>query len=265
VSNEPSGFLISPARVIRALARMAGLLFLAHGAALLTAQQYPHKLTRELAALFDLTAERNIPTLFSACLFLLNAFLFWVVGKSGQGKGIRQLGQGCCLLFLFLSVDESAGLHERLMGPVRELLHASGPFYFAWVVPYGIAVIALTVGVFPVWRRLEPGIRAGFLRAAVTFVFGALGMEMAGAALFQYLGGLQSEFVMQPLYQTVSGVEELLELSGLILLTHTLLSFLQMQHPTLALIMRDSPELPTMVSRRRTLPGGLPDSPAASL
>jgi hypothetical protein len=238
--NGSSAFSVSPVTAVRLLVRIAVLLLLAHIMALLVSTLYPHKLVREIFALFDFSAERNIPTLFSAGLFLLNAVLFLYAGRAGHdAEEDRSAWLTLSLLFLYLGVDEFAGLHERLIGPVRQLLHASGPFYFAWVIPYGIGILALAAGIFPMWRRQERKIRSCFLLSAVTFVSGAIGMEMVGATCFEYLGGLHPEFVNQPLYQTISTVEELLEMSGLIMLVYALLSLLQIRHQGVTLTLAD--------------------------
>jgi hypothetical protein len=44
------------------------------------------------------------------------------------------------IIFLFLSVDNISSIHERLATPTRYLLGTSGFLYYAWVIPYSMAL-----------------------------------------------------------------------------------------------------------------------------
>jgi hypothetical protein len=257
---------VSAAAVVRVLGAAVVLLLLAHLAGLLGTCLFPGRLMHTLRAFVDFDGERNIPTLFSTCLFLLNALLFLAVAKFEHHRRERRpTWLALSLLFLFLSIDEFIGFHEHLIQPLQKLLHTSGPFHFAWVIPYGAGVIALAARIFPFWRQQEPAIRTGFLLSAVTFVSGSLGMEMVGGLCHTRLSIPHLNPEMLPLYRTFYTVEELLEMSGQIILTHTLLSLLQSQQTRFTLILtnRAGEVVKAPLLHQANRPGGIPDPPAA--
>jgi hypothetical protein len=98
-------------------------------------------------ALFDLDREQNVPTLYSSATLLLSAGLLAMIAiaRKRQKKGDSLYWVGLAIIFLFLSVDETAGLHERLIKPLRSGLHTSGILFYAWVIPYGIFLIAMVL------------------------------------------------------------------------------------------------------------------------
>lgn len=103
---------------------------------------FGHNYVYGLVPLFELNAEQNAPTLFSTCLFLAGALLFLAVGHASRVAGehwmIWLLLSG---IFVFPALDEFAALHERRIVRVRSALDVSGPLYYAWVVPYALAVV----------------------------------------------------------------------------------------------------------------------------
>jgi len=70
----------------------------------------------DFVQMWDLDMERNIPTLFSFALFLIGAFLFYLLSKSPQekAKGDRRSWLGLSAVFAFLAFDESAKIHEQI-------------------------------------------------------------------------------------------------------------------------------------------------------
>ena len=86
--------------------------------------------------------EANVPTLYSSVALLSSSMLLAFIALAHKRNGSSSLPWvGLALVFLFLSVDEIASIHEKLGGPVRELLGTSGLLYFAWFIPYGIALL----------------------------------------------------------------------------------------------------------------------------
>ena len=73
-----------------------------------------------------------------------------LANKSNGNKSAFYWGS-LALLFLFLSVDESAGMHELFIIPLRNLLNATGIFYFAWVIP-ALGFLIFCFGFY--WRFL---------------------------------------------------------------------------------------------------------------
>src|SRR5690606_2124325 len=104
------------------------------------------------------------------------------------------------------AVDEFAIIHERLIKPVREALGTGGLLYFAWIIPYLVAVFALAVLVGPTLWRLGGRFRLLFGLSAGLFLAGAVGVEMLGGRHYEARSG--DVDLTYRLYQTV---EECLE------------------------------------------------------
>jgi hypothetical protein len=166
--------------------------------------------------------ERNIPTYFASLLLLISSALFFLVWKSTKTtERYRYVWLLLSIVFCVLSVDEFATLHELLIRPVRDSLGTTGIFYFAWVIPYGIAVLLLAILVLPAFLRLERRFIALFFSSAAIYLGGALGVEMLGASY------AEKTAVADLTYRAYQTVEESLEFVGLLILVYTLMSLLQ--------------------------------------
>ena len=178
-----------------------------------------NEFVRRLYDLFFPDSEWNIPTLFSTCLFLINAILFGVLWKAKHAAGERQrIWLFLAGLFVFLAIDEFVALHEMFIDPLRHAFDASGFFYYTWIIPYGIAVVVLALFMFPVWWRMEKMIRFWFALSAVVYIGGAIGLEMIGGKYYEMMR-MRKDLG----YVFISTFEESLEMAGLIILTYVLL------------------------------------------
>lgn len=104
--------------------------------------------------LFDLNGEGNVPAWISASLLLLCSLLLVLSAGHARQTGARYHRHWAvlALLFLFLSVDESARLHEPISSALRTWLRTSGALVHAWVIPYGVLALAVaaTYARFPI-------------------------------------------------------------------------------------------------------------------
>lgn len=163
-------------------------------------------------ALIDVNHERNLPTWFST-LFLAGASAA-AAGVASvhrpRGSKAHRWWMALAALYALASLDEAVSLHERLIVPVRDAFDLSGALYSAWVVP-GLVVIAVLTAVF--WRfaaTLPRDVKWRFGLGTVVFFTGAVGFEMAGAAMFTSLGAGALSGLM-------ALAEETLELLGALL------------------------------------------------
>lgn len=101
-------------------------------------------------------------------------------------------------------------------------LDASGFFSLAWIIPYGIGVISLTILMLPIIRKLDHKIRFWFSCSAVTFVTGALGLEMLEG---KYLAETNTQ--RDAVYFWLMTCEESMEMVGLVVLVYASLLLLQ--------------------------------------
>src|SRR5680860_1803568 len=82
---------------------------------------------------FDLDAERNAATWFASALLLTAAALLGVIGATSAPRESRRPWLGLAVLFVLMSLDETAAWHERLIQPLRSAFGTAGSvFHFAW-------------------------------------------------------------------------------------------------------------------------------------
>lgn len=179
--------------------------------------------------LFDLDEEGNIPALFSTFLFFIDSALLFAIAKSYSS--FRSTWWFLAAAFLFLGIDENVSIHESFVAIIRNRFHLGGLFYFAWVIPYGIATLILAVFLIPWFCKLERNTRWWFAAAAVIFVSGAIGMEMIGGRHLESMGKHKDA-----IYYLFATVEESLEMSGLIVFAYGLLKLLERNRGTVLLV-----------------------------
>jgi hypothetical protein len=176
--------------------------------------------------MIDLNFECNLPSWYSSILLFLCALLLAAAAQRENRAGSPWIWNWRVLsgIFVFLSLDETAQLHEKTIKPMRAALGTSGVFYFGWVI-IGI-VFVLAVGLYSLKFvfALEPKTRFLFILAGFIYVGGSLGMEMLD-------GAYASRYGMDFLYFVLTDLEELMEMVGLLIFIHALLRFLR-YHPT---------------------------------
>lgn len=176
--------------------------------------------------LFDLDEERSIPTYFSAVLLALAAALLAVIGRLARARRERYAWHwlGLAAIFVLLSIDESISLHERVMWTMQRLFQPTGFLYFGWVVPVGIAAAIVGIAYLRFLVRLPRRTRWLVMSSACVYLAGVLGVEMLGASYAWHHGvGMGKTNVS---YTIITGVEEMLEMSGAILFVYALLDHL---------------------------------------
>ena len=180
---------------------------------------FEHGLVRVLFSLFFIDGEGNLPAIFSTCLFLINAVLFLMVWQAAGPAGDSQkIWLVLAIVFVFLAIDESISIHERLIDPLRQALGATGVFYYAWIIPYGIGVLLLAIVAIPVFWRMPKRIRFWFGLSAAIYLFAAIGLEMVSGKYLVMMN--ENKDIVWILMVTL---EESLEIAGLIILVYALL------------------------------------------
>lgn len=174
-----------------------------------------------LRPFFDLGADTSIPAWFSSTqLFLVGAALLVTAANNRRPDVVPSAVVTIAgLIFVFLSADESARIHEKITevaraGQVSWLLirGTSG----AWITVYLVAgALMLALGwrwVAALWRR-QP--REAHLAAAgaLLFVAGGIGVEIVG---FYLVPGSTP-------YKVATAVEEFLEMAGVSVMFYAVL------------------------------------------
>ena len=172
-----------------------------------------------LIAKFYLDYEKNIPTFYSSCLWVLCAVAAWMIGSETRLRGLKLYlpWMGLSLLFLFLGADEMLEIHEALLDPMREVTGGEGWFFQAWLFAYGGLVIIGGLLLWPFLRQLPRILYWRVALAAGVFLSGALGLEAVGGFW------IQNDERDTWAYSLIVGAEESLEMLGLILLMSALL------------------------------------------
>ena len=173
--------------------------------------------------LFLVNSEGKVPTWYSTLALASCAFLAVVIAYAsirGRGpSGVRWLL--LALVFVAMSFDEYAELHPSVGGPLPELVGTSGgTIGFGWV-----ANGALFVGLFgllyaDLLLRLPDPARMLLLAGGAIFVAGALGMEVVGGRIDASRGSDGAA------YAAAASVEEVLEMTGIVLVICALWCYL---------------------------------------
>ena len=225
LSNTHEGgieLVVAPVRVTRWLAGTVAVLTIASLAAQLLRQVGGRGELFGLRPVIDVGSDISIPTWYSSLALLLCAALLAVIAvteRSARGRYASHW-KGLALIFLFLSVDETAGIHERAGYTVTRVFATTGVLYYGWVVLgiVGVAAVGATYVRFVL--HLPPRTRRMFLGAAAMFVAGSLGVEMLNSR-HDYLYGVENLSAT-----LLVAVEELLEMAGVVLFAHALLDYM---------------------------------------
>jgi hypothetical protein len=236
--EDQTNIVLSPRNTTFWLSAIAIFLLVAH---LITIwmpyifEGFEHWLVRVLFALFFIDGEGNLPAIFSTLLLLINAGFFLMVAKAaGRAGDSSRIWLVLSIIFVFLALDESISIHERLIDPLRETWNLSGIFYYAWIVPYGIGVVLLGAFWFPVFWRMQKKLQLWFGLSAAVYLAGVIGLEMISG---KYLVSMnESKDIVWILMVTL---EEVLEMAGLIILVYALLLLLLHNYNGFSILISD--------------------------
>lgn len=171
----------------------------------------------------DLNAEGNLTAWFGSLLLLISAVLaaYVALGTRGTDQDLARRWVVLALLLAVMSADETAQLHDLATDPLRRVLGTElGLFHFAWVLPALVVLVLAALHLAPLARALDPAERFRLLRAAMVYVVGAVGLEMAGGLVVDR--DVTEDGYTLP-YLCVVTLEESFELVGAVLLVSALL------------------------------------------
>ncbi|MEG5033503.1 hypothetical protein [Microcoleus sp. AT3-D2] len=183
--------------------------------------EYP--LREYLAKVFNVDAERNLPTFYSFLALVFSSLLLGVIAyaKNLDSDRYKNHWKILSFIFLYLSLDEAGQLHEKFINPMRSLLNATGFLYFTWIVPFGCLVAIFLSSYNKFVFHLPVATRKLFVAACALYIGGAIGIEMIGGYLFSTTG-------MESLpYLIVATLEESLEMVGIVVFIHGLISYIK--------------------------------------
>ena len=212
---------LAPNVVARRLAFVLVLLVLANIAVAVAYFFLGHQTLLGLTDEFSFNHENNLPTYFSGIMLLFASVLLAVIAQSKKQERMQRHWQGLAIIFLLMSVDEIASLHEEVGIIAARIAGVTGvaQLYF-WVVPMFplLVVLALSYGRFV--ARLPPRHRRRFVTAGGLYVCGAFGFEVISAWHATRYGYLSFSHAM------IFTIEETLEMSGALLFIYALLHYM---------------------------------------
>jgi hypothetical protein len=187
---------------------------------------YLAEMRESFIRLFNLDGEANISAWYSSSALLLCSFLLGIIAlakKMNHGRYVFHWGF-LSVVFLYLSVDEAAMLHEMTLKPLQSLLHLGGFLYYAWIIPAGVAVLILGLTYVRFLAHLAPKTRWLFVIAGLIYVGAAIGVEsINGRYVELYNQGIASDGMIT----IIVTVEEFLEMVGVVVFVYALLDYMQ--------------------------------------
>jgi hypothetical protein len=217
---------IIPRHILFQLLKIIFLLVFANLVGIIVKFGFGHDYANGLIPLFDLDGESNIPSFFSSLELLICSGLLSAIAYNRKNIGLNCImWSGLALIFLFLSIDEIASLHELLVRPLRRALNTSGATFFAWVIPYGILGIGLALSYTKFLLELPKHSKRLFILSGVIYVTGVLGFEMIDGIQVSLHGEHNIGYAL--LYTC----EELLEMVGMAMFIYTLMDYISRHFP----------------------------------
>lgn len=222
---------LKPKKTAGILSIIALLLTLAHIAGQFSTYYLGYDNIFGLIPMFNLNSEENIPAFFSTLMLVFSSILLAVIAcavkKSNAPYFYHWLGLS--LIFLFLSMDESLSFHESMTVPLRKGLNTSGFLFYAWVIPYAIALLILILLYLKFFISLPAKTRNLLIIAAVLYIVGVIGIELLGGRIDEQVGR------HNPTYVVYSTIEELLEMGGIIVFIYALMNYISTEYENLRL------------------------------
>src|ERR687883_1117685 len=171
---------------------------------------------------FSLDKEANVPSWFSSALLLTAAAMLALVALDALGRKARwgRHWAGLSVVFVVLSLDETAEIHERIGSWLRAHLHLHGPLHYAGVIP--MLALALFVGItyLRFLVALPASTRLGIVVSSAIYISGAAGVEAISGWWAEGHGSKSTGLLV------LSTFEENLEMIGTTLFILVVLAYL---------------------------------------
>ena len=227
---------ICPKKLFIKLLYCIGFLVFANILGMISKLVFGHPYCYGLIPMFDLDAEMNFPTFYSSLTLVFASVLLALIAACHKkaGESYWYWG-GLSIIFLFLSIDEFGSLHERFEEPFLRLLQTSGflelskIFFYAWVIPYGVAVIIFVILYSKFLFKLPRKTMVWFMISGILYV--------TGAGVLEVFGGIEDRLHSSNtfIYLFLCTIEEFLEMFGIAIFIYTLLSYINEQFNTFSI------------------------------
>jgi hypothetical protein len=171
--------------------------------------------------LFSVNSEETIPTWYSTLILFVSSMLlaFIAAAKQVNQDPYRRYWVGLAVVFLYLSMDEGAVIHEIFVDPLQAAFDATGYLAFAWQIVAVPMVIIFALLYLRFLLHLQSRTRNLFILAGLLYVGGALVVEAISANRWYLDGGITFQ------YLAIGTVEELFEMLGVAVFIFALLTY----------------------------------------
>ena len=172
--------------------------------------------------LFSVNLEDSIPTWFSVLILFIASVLLSVIalGKWQSKDRYRLHWAGLAGVFLYLSMDEGAVIHEILADALQAEFDTSHYLYFGWQIVAIPLVVIFGLLYLRFVFQLPARIRNLFILSAVIYVGGAIGVESISANQYYIDDGVSLTYLV------IATVEEFFEMMGIIIFIYSLLIYI---------------------------------------
>ncbi len=177
---------------------------------------------------FSVNAESTIPNWYSATILLIAAGLLALIAAAKYRTNAPYRGYWLALsiIFLYLSIDEGAAVHEIFSDPLHTALNTSGFLGFGWQLAAAPLLLIFGFLYLRFVFHLPPRTRNLVILSGVIYVGGAFFGDAVQANQLSLDGGDK----LTLLYLAIGTVEELMEMMGIALFIYTLLSYMAETH-----------------------------------
>lgn len=178
-----------------------------------------------MGTVFSFGDQVNVPTWYSSSLMLLCALLLLLIAWERHHNGDRFARHWAflSLLFAFLSLNEVVYLHRRLFVFFLYVLPLPGKRYIGFLL-----LVGFTVGLFLAYRKflahLPKRILGSFLVTGALYFTAVIIDKFDKRDYWQYMAAFGTE--RSPGLLTTA--DEMLELIGVIILIHAVLSYMSL-------------------------------------
>lgn len=220
--------LVKPRTTARVSAAAIAVVVALHAASQTARFAFGHDYQLGLASRLYLGAEMSLPNWLSTILLVACAAALLAVGAAARRDRGRWIG--LAVIFVALSVDEAAALHD-LASPLFSgvfvwLAHVvGGPFIglarkpnYGWEIPGAMFAIGVAAAYWPFLLRLPSRTRVLFMWSGAIYVGAAVGVDFVEG----WYSGLHG--AKNPTFVALVTAEESLEMVGVSLFLYAVLS-----------------------------------------
>lgn len=190
---------------------------------------------------FFINNEGNIATFWNTALLLITSVIAFIIAsaKFSQKNKYRFEWLLLGLVFLYLSMDEAAVIHEKFNALLKNLPDINGWAHYKWIYAGAAAVLVLTVMFIRFYLHLDLRNKILFPLSMALYLFGAFAGELFSGHYAQQYG------TKNVTYTLMTHGEELGEHIGIILMIFTLLTYLLANYSKITLAFAEESKLET--------------------